>query len=57
MHRQCSDDDLTSVTELAYFEGDFWPNVIEEQINELNLEEQAQMSREVSIQTYCMFTS
>ena len=30
MHQQSSDDDLTSVTELAYFEGDFWPNVIEE---------------------------
>ena len=38
MHRQSSDDDLTSVTELAYFEGDFWPNVIEEQIKELDQE-------------------
>ena len=36
MHRQSIDDDLTSVTELAYFEGDFWPNVIEEQIEELD---------------------
>ena len=38
MHRQSSDDNLTSVTELAYFEGDFWPNVIEEQIKELDQE-------------------
>ena len=54
MHRQSSDDDLTSVTELAYFEGDFWPNVIEEQIKELNQEERAQASGEVSIQTHCI---
>ena len=49
MHRQSSDDDLTSVTELAYFEGDFWPNVIEEQIKELDQEERAQASGEVSV--------
>ena len=36
MHQQSSDDNLTSVTELAYFEGDFWPNMIEEQIKELD---------------------
>ena len=38
MHQQSSDDDLTSVTELAYFEDDFWPNVIEELIKELDQE-------------------
>ena len=54
MHRQSIDDDLTSVTELAYFEGDFWPNVIEEQIKELDQEERAQASGEVSIQTHCI---
>ena len=36
MHRQSIDDELISVTELAYFEGDFWPNMIEEQIKELD---------------------
>ena len=36
MHKQSIDDELTSVTELPYFEGDFWPNVIEEQIKELD---------------------
>ena len=36
IHQQSIDDDLTSVTELAYFEGDFWPSMIEEQIKELD---------------------
>ena len=31
---------MTSVQGLPYFEGDFWPNVIEEQIKELELEEE-----------------
>lgn len=29
---------MTSVTEIPYFEGDFWPNVIEENIKELDQE-------------------
>jgi len=49
MHRQSMDDELSSVTELPYFEGDFWPNVIEEQIKELDQEERAQASGDVSI--------
>ena len=49
MHKQSIDDELTSVMDLTYFEGDFWPNVIEEQIKELDQEERAQASREVSI--------
>ena len=31
---------MTDVQGLPYFEGDFWPNVIEEQIKELELEEE-----------------
>lgn len=27
-------------TELPYFEGDFWPNVLEESIRELDIEEE-----------------
>ncbi|XP_065885068.1 CREB-binding protein-like isoform X2 [Dysidea avara] len=46
MHQQSIDDELTSVTELPYFEGDFWPNVIEEKIKELDQEERAQASEE-----------
>ena len=52
MHQQSSDDDLTSVTELPYFEGDFWPNVIEKQIKELNLKVQIEASGKVNVQVH-----
>ena len=31
---------------MAYFEGDFWPNVVEESIKELNQEEEEKKKRE-----------
>ena len=31
---------MTSAAELPYFEGDFWPNVLEESIKELDQEEE-----------------
>ena len=34
----CTDEGVTIVTELPYFEGDFWPNVLEEFIKELDQE-------------------
>ena len=34
------DDGITCATELPYFEGDFWPNVLEESIKELDQEEE-----------------
>ena len=34
----CQKENLTSPEQLPYFEGDFWPNVIEEQIKELDHE-------------------
>ncbi len=34
------DDGLKCATELPYFEGDFWPNVLEESIKELDQEEE-----------------
>ena len=40
---------MTSVTELAYFEEDYWPDVIEEQIKTLDQKEKTQVSREVSL--------
>jgi len=36
--KHCTEDGMTSVTEIPYFEGDFWPNVIEENIKELDQE-------------------
>lgn len=34
------EDKLSSAADLPYFEGDFWPNVLEESIKELNQEEE-----------------
>ena len=36
----CTDEEITAVTEIPYFEGDFWPNVIEETIKEIDQEEE-----------------
>lgn len=44
----CQKEELTSPDQLPYFEGDFWPNVIEEQIKELDheLEEERKLEAE-----------
>lgn len=34
------EDKLSSAAELPYFEGDFWPNVLEDSIKELDQEEE-----------------
>ena len=38
--KQAMEDNLSSAAELPYFEGDFWPNVLEESIKELDQEEE-----------------
>lgn len=38
--KQAMEDKLQSAAELPYFEGDFWPNVLEESIKELDQEEE-----------------
>jgi len=38
---QALEDDIQSPAELPYFEGDFWPNVMEDNIRELEEEEEA----------------
>lgn len=40
IHNQAIEDDFKSAIELPYFEGDFWPNVIEESIKEIEIEQQ-----------------
>ncbi len=37
---------MTSANELSYFEGDFWPNVLEESIKELEQEEEERKKEE-----------
>lgn len=34
------EDKLSSAADLPYFDGDFWPNVLEESIKELDQEEE-----------------
>ncbi|XP_028670118.2 CREB-binding protein isoform X2 [Erpetoichthys calabaricus] len=44
--KQATEDRLTSAKELPYFEGDFWPNMIEESIKELEQEEEERKKEE-----------
>ena len=44
--KQATDDRITSANELSYFEGDFWPNVLEESIKELEQEEEERKKEE-----------
>ena len=46
--KQATEDRLTSAKELPYFEGDFWPNVLEESIKELEQEEEERKREENS---------
>ena len=40
------DDKITSLVSLPYFEGDFWPTIIEETIAEMNQEEEERKKNE-----------
>ena len=44
IYKQALEDNIQSPAELPYFEGDFWPNVMEENIRELEQEEEARTS-------------
>ena len=46
--KQAKDDRLQSAHELPYFEGDFWPNVLEESIKELEQEEEDRKQAEAN---------
>ncbi|OTF78373.1 hypothetical protein BLA29_000387 [Euroglyphus maynei] len=40
--KQATEDNLKNASELPYFEGDFWPNVLEDSIKEIEMEHQKQ---------------
>jgi len=40
------ESNMQSVVEMPYFEGDFWPNILEESIKELEQEEEDKRKRE-----------
>lgn len=42
------EDKLGSASDLPYFEGDFWPNVLEESIKELDQEEEEKRKQEAA---------
>lgn len=44
--KDAMEQNLKSPTQLPYFEGDFWPNVLEESIKELEQEEEEKRKRE-----------
>ncbi|XP_041723152.2 CREB-binding protein isoform X2 [Coregonus clupeaformis] len=44
--KQATEDCLTGANEMPYFEGDFWPNVLEESIKELEQEEEERKKEE-----------
>uniref|UniRef100_A0A1A8AMM4 histone acetyltransferase n=1 Tax=Nothobranchius furzeri TaxID=105023 RepID=A0A1A8AMM4_NOTFU len=47
--KQATEDRVTSANELPYFEGDFWPNVLEESIKELEQEEEERKKEENTV--------
>ena len=42
----CNDEDLRSAVDTYYFDGDFWPQQLEDSIKELEREEQEQRQLE-----------
>ena len=54
IYKQALEDNIQSPAELPYFEGDFWPNVMEENIRELEQEEEVR--KRVSEREYSMFS-
>ena len=54
IYKQALEDNIQSPAELPYFEGDFWPNVMEENIRELEQEEEVR--KRVSYHTFGIFS-
>ena len=46
MFTQALEDGITSPTQIPYFEGDYWPNAIEESIREISQEEEERRKTE-----------
>ena len=54
IYKQALEDNIQSPAELPYFEGDFWPNVMEENIRELEQEEEVR--KRVSFHIFGIFS-
>ena len=46
MLKDAVESNMQSAAEMPYFEGDFWPNILEESIKELEQEEEDKRKRE-----------
>ena len=46
MLKDAIESNMQSAMEMPYFEGDFWPNILEESIKELEQEEEDKRRRE-----------
>lgn len=62
--KQAMEDNLKSAADLPYFEGDFWPNVLEESIKELDQEEEEKRKQAEAMEaanavsiTFLLFTN
>ena len=53
IYKQALEDNLQSPAELPYFEGDFWPNVLEENIRELE-QVKYNMIQNLAPGSYCL---
>jgi len=57
IYKQALEDNLQSAAELPYFEGDFWPNVMEENIREQDqVNNFYNFTKQVSQTIFSMFT-
>ena len=52
IYKQAIEDDIQSPAELPYFEGDFWPNVMEENIREMETE--MEQRKKVSLKIFTL---
>ena len=52
IYKQALEDNLQSPAELPYFDGDFWPNVLEENIRELESVRKENMYFFVNLQSF-----
>ncbi|XP_065159068.1 CREB-binding protein isoform X2 [Atheta coriaria] len=54
--KQAMEDNLRSAAEMPYFEGDFWPNVLEESIKELDQEEEEKRKQAEAAEAAAIFS-
>ena len=50
IYKQAKEDRLIHAREIPYFEGDFWPNIMEESIKEVKQEEEDRKQAEANEQ-------